>query len=127
MMNSAHLASTSRELARRCFSHSVPYVVLNEPDAYRIVFNLFDETDSRLYCSLNKVESKLIVIVERDMGESALHYPCVFKAPADADLNDVQIQSKGGVHVISVTKRPYVESALAWSACELPTGNHRSA
>lgn len=78
------------------------YDVITDQDAYLIVFNLNEKVRSRLECFLNPVERKLVIISQNE--DSTPQPPCIFKAPLDANLKDVRIQSKRGIHLISVPR-----------------------
>ncbi len=84
------------------FNNPLPYDIITDQDAYLIVFNLNEKVRSRLDCFLNPLERKLVIISQA--LDSTPQLPCIFKAPLDANLKDVRIQSKRGIHLISVPR-----------------------
>lgn len=82
----------------------LPYDVIADSDAYHLVFNLPEHLSTHLFWSLNTADRKLNVVVTSDAGEASAHYPFSFKAPADADLNEVRIQSRKSMSLVSIAK-----------------------
>lgn len=83
---------------------SLPYDIVYDDETYHIVFNLPNAPSTHLYCSLNKIDRKVIVILNDSNHSSTVHYPCIFRAPADANLDEVRIHSRDSVHMVSIPK-----------------------
>ncbi len=82
----------------------LPYDVFTDIAAYHIVFNLPVQASVPLNCFLNQTERNLVIVPNQSDKVSASHLPCIFKAPADANLDDVRIQSRKTIHMISIPR-----------------------
>jgi hypothetical protein len=85
-------------------SKTLPYDIIQDEDTYHIVFNLPESFSTRLICSLNKLGRKVVVVLNNSGDLSTFHYPCIFSAPHDADLDEVRIRSRKSIHMISIPK-----------------------
>ena len=83
---------------------SIPYDVIAEKEAYHIVFNLPEQTSSSFKCFLNRDERHLVVVSGQKKNKILGRAPCIFKAPVDANLDEIRIQSRKSIHVISIPR-----------------------
>jgi len=99
----AALRRIKDSLVANSYYRSLFYEVTADRDSYQIVFELPEQMSAHLNCLLNRVGRKLVVLVD-SKNQKEIVPPCIFKAPQDANLDAVRIQSKNAMHLISIPR-----------------------